>query len=135
MYLQAQLLETYRDICVFLKLQSPDLPIINLNPCVHLSRFTRNLNFFSVTDAKSIQANTEDTSEEKNIQEEKEGGKELMEIDQVKQKYNKKTLRDEHGNYPVWMNRREVKKRSRINRKRKQKLKRQQIKDKRKNKN
>jgi cell fate (sporulation/competence/biofilm development) regulator YlbF (YheA/YmcA/DUF963 family) len=90
---------------------------------------------FSVVDAKSIQANTEDISEEKNIQEDEEAGKELMEIDQVKQKYNKKTLRDEHGNYPEWMSRREMKKRSTVNRKRKEKRKGRKIKDKRKNKN
>jgi hypothetical protein len=91
---------------------------------------------FSVVDAKSIQTNTEDISEEKNAQEEEEVvGKELMEIDQVKQKYNKKTLKDEHGNYPEWMSRREMKKRSKINRKKKEKPKRKQIKAKRKNKN
>jgi hypothetical protein len=90
---------------------------------------------FTVVDAKSIQANTADVSEGKITQEEREVGNELMEIDQEKLKYNKKTLRNEHGNYPVWLSRREVKKRSIFNRKRKQKNKRKQMKDKQKNKN
>jgi hypothetical protein len=90
---------------------------------------------FSVVDAKSIQANTDDIPEENGTEEENtEAEKEVMEIDQVKQKYNKRTLRDEHGTYPVWVSRREVKKRSIGNRKRKQKLKRKQIPDKQKRK-
>jgi hypothetical protein len=44
-----------------------------------------------------------------------------MQFDPVKQKYNKKTLRDEHGNYPMWMSRREVKNRTIGNRKNKKK--------------
>jgi hypothetical protein len=95
----------------------------------------RNLNFFAVVDAKSIQANTEDVSKENIIQEENEGkGKELMDVDPVKQKYNKKTLRDEHGNYPEWMSRREVKKRATGNRRNKQKRKRKRLREKPKNK-
>jgi hypothetical protein len=90
---------------------------------------------FSVVDAKSIQANTEHIPEEKEIGEEnKEAEKEMMEIDEVKRKYNKKTMRDEQGNYPVWMNRREIRKRAIENRKRKQKLKRKRIQDKQKRK-
>jgi hypothetical protein len=57
-----------------------------------------------------------------------------MEIDEVKPKYNKRTLRDKHGNYPVWMTKGEVKKRSIGNRKRKQKLKRKKIQDRQKRK-
>lgn len=100
-----------------------------------MSLFYIKFGLFSVVDAKSIQANTEDIPEEKGIEEEeKEAVKEVMEIDEVKQKYNKRTLRNEHGNYPMWMNRREVKKRSIGNRKRKQKLKRKKIQDKQKRK-
>jgi len=93
------------------------------------------LEFFAVVDAKSIQADTEDASEEKILQEENEGErKELMQVDPVKQKYNKKTMRDEHGNYPVWMSRREVKNRSIGNRKNKKKQKRKRLRDKEKKK-
>jgi hypothetical protein len=78
------------------------------------------LEFFAVVNAKTIQADTEDVSEENIVQEENEGEKkDLMQVDPVKQKYNKKTLRDEHGNYPMWMSRREVKNRSIGNRKNK----------------
>jgi len=53
----------------------------------------------------------------------------------VKKKYNKKTLRDEHGNYPVWMSRREVKNRSIDNiRNKKKKQKRKHLTDKQKKK-
>jgi hypothetical protein len=72
-----------------------------------VSLFYSKFELFSVVDAKSIQANTEDIPEEKGIEEEKETEKEVMEIDEVKQKYNKRTLRDEHGNYPLWMSKRE----------------------------
>ncbi|XP_023711996.1 protein LLP homolog isoform X2 [Cryptotermes secundus] len=98
-------------------------------------------NIATVVDAKSIQANTEDIPEEKGIEEEEEeeeeeneAEKEVMEIDEVKQSYSKRTLRNEHGNYPVWMSKREVKKRSIGNRKRKQKVKRKRIQDKQKRK-
>jgi hypothetical protein len=92
-------------------------------------------NIATVVDAKSIQADTEDASEEKILQEENEGErKELMQVDPVKQKYNKKTMRDEHGNYPVWMSRREVKNRSIGNRKNKKKQKRKRLRDKEKKK-
>lgn len=57
-----------------------------------------------------------------------------MQVDPVKQKYNKKTLRDEHGNYPMWMSRREVKNRATGNKKNKQKQKRKRLRDKRKKK-
>ena len=40
-----------------------------------------------------------------------------MEVDGVKQKYNPKTLKDEHGQYPVWMNQRAVKKQRGLNKK------------------
>lgn len=90
---------------------------------------------FSVVDAKSIQASIKGIPEEKGIGEgNKEVEKEVMETDEVKRKYNKKTMRNEHGNYPVWMNQREVKKRAIDNRRKKQKLKRKKIQDKQKRK-
>jgi hypothetical protein len=89
------------------------------------------LEFFAVVDAKTINANTEDVSEENIVPEENEGKeKELMQVDPVKQKYNKKTMRDEHGNYPVWMSRREVKNRAIGNRKNKQKQRRKRLRNK-----
>jgi Learning-associated protein. len=94
-----------------------------------------NLEFFAVVDSKTIQADTEDVPKENIVLEENDGaGKELMDVDAVKQKYNKKTLRDEHGNYPVWMSRREVKRRATGNRKIKQKQKRKRLRVKQKNK-
>jgi len=94
-----------------------------------------NLEFFAVVDAKAINANTEDVSEENIVREENEGKeKELMQVDPVKQKYNKKTMRDEHGNYPAWMSRREVKNRAIGNRKNKQKQKRKRLRNKQKKK-
>jgi hypothetical protein len=91
------------------------------------------LEYFAVVDAKTIQTDTEDVSKENIVREENEGeGKELMQVDPVKQKYNKKTLRDEHGNYPMWMSRREMKNRAIGNRKNKKKLKRNHLRDKQK---
>jgi hypothetical protein len=92
------------------------------------------LEFFAVVDAKAIKANTEDISEENIVREENGEEKEIMEVDPVKRKYNKKTLRDEHGNYPVWMSRREVKNRATGNRKNKQRQKRKHLRDKQKKK-
>jgi len=92
-------------------------------------------NIATVVDAKMIKADTEDVSEENTIRKENEGvEKELMQVDLVKQKYNKKTLRDEHGNYPMWMSRREVKNRAIGNKKNKQKQKRKRLRDKQKKK-
>ncbi|KAK3590820.1 hypothetical protein CHS0354_012413 [Potamilus streckersoni] len=34
----------------------------------------------------------------------------VMEVDKEKPRYNPKTLKDEHGHYPVWMNQRRIKK-------------------------
>lgn len=94
-----------------------------------------NLEFFAVVDAKMIKADTLDVSAENIVQEENKGEeKEMMQVEPVKQKYNKKTLRDEHGNYPVWMSRREMKNRSIGNRKNKQKQKRKRLRDKQKKK-
>jgi len=88
-------------------------------------------NIATVVDAKAIKADTEDVSKENVVQEENEGEeKELMQVDPVKQKYNKKTLRDEHGNYPEWMSRREVRNRAIGNKKNKQKQKRKRLRDK-----
>jgi len=79
-------------------------------------------NITTVVNAKTIRTDTKDVSEGNILLEENEGEeKELMQVDPVKKKYNKKTLRDEHGNYPVWMSRREVKNKSIGNRKNKKK--------------
>ncbi|KAJ9576308.1 hypothetical protein L9F63_006808 [Diploptera punctata] len=72
----------------------------------------------TVTDAKTIQQNKENPESE---------GKEAMETDEKKQKYSKKTLRNEHGNYPIWLSAREVKKKAIANRIKKQKSKRKNI--------
>jgi hypothetical protein len=93
------------------------------------------LEYFAVVDAKTIQADTEDVSKENIVREENEGeGKELMQVDPVKQKYNKKTMRDEHGNYPMWMSRREMRNRAIGNKKNKKKLKKKHLRDKQKKK-
>jgi len=94
-----------------------------------------NFEFFAVVNAKTIRTDTKDVSEGNILLEENEGEeKELMQVDPVKKKYNKKTLRDEHGNYPVWMSRREVKNKSIGNRKNKKKQKRKRLTDKQKKK-
>ena len=39
-------------------------------------------------------------------------GESLMETEDLQsRKYNRRTLRDEHGQYPVWMNQRSIQKR------------------------
>ena len=38
-----------------------------------------------------------------------------MDVDTDAKKYNKKTKLDEHGNYPVWMNSRQIKKQKKKN--------------------
>lgn len=107
------------------------LPFKSLYSCEFYSKFE----LFSVVDAKSVQASTEDIPEEKGTGgENKETEKEVMEIDEVKRKYNKRTMRDKHGNYPVWLNQREVRKRAIENKKTKRKLKRKRIQDKQKRK-
>ncbi len=40
-----------------------------------------------------------------------------MEVDGTKGKFNPKTMRDEHGQYPVWMNQRQMKKQKTKNKK------------------
>ena len=42
-----------------------------------------------------------------------------MEVDDTKSKYNRKTLKDEHGQYPIWMNQRAIKKQKRLRKKNK----------------
>ncbi|XP_013416840.1 protein LLP homolog [Lingula anatina] len=53
---------------------------------------------YTVTDASNIKKNKETTSGE------------TMDIDQAPRKYDKKTMRDENGQYPVWMNKKAIKK-------------------------
>jgi len=70
-------------------------------------------NITAVVNAKTIRTDTKYVSEGNILLEENESEeKELMQVDPVKKKYNKKILRDERGNYPVWMSRREVKNKS-----------------------
>ncbi|XP_054715214.1 protein LLP homolog [Uloborus diversus] len=56
----------------------------------------------------------ESTTSENNV------GADVMEVDTPKPKYHPKLLKNEHGNYPVWMNQRAIKKhKSRIAKKHK----------------
>lgn len=69
----------------------------------------------TVTDAKTIK---EQQSTSKN----NESCDVAME-DGVKRKYNKKTLKDENGSYPIWLHPRKIKKVKRANKKNKSKNK------------
>ncbi|XP_078042923.1 protein LLP homolog [Augochlora pura] len=55
----------------------------------------------TVVNAKFLKdnANTKDTEE---------GEVNKMDVDKEAKVYNKKTMRDQYGNYPVWMNRRKI---------------------------
>ncbi|OXU23193.1 protein LLP homolog [Nasonia vitripennis] len=55
----------------------------------------------TVTDAKAIKGSKDKENEVENVEEEKMD-------DGTARVYNKKTLRDQYGNYPVWMNRRKI---------------------------
>ena len=44
-----------------------------------------------------------------------------MEVDNTKSKHDRKTLKDEHGQYPVWMNQKSIKKLKRAKKKNKDK--------------
>lgn len=57
-----------------------------------------------VVDAKTIKENAKAKEDG-----EAEAG-ENMDIDKGGRVYNKKTMRDQYGNYPVWMNRRKIEK-------------------------
>nr|XP_003702432.1 PREDICTED: protein LLP homolog [Megachile rotundata] len=56
----------------------------------------------TVVDAKKIKENT------KTKQDAEADGTDMMEVDSNGRVYNKKTMRDQFGNYPVWMNRRKI---------------------------
>ncbi|KAK1128271.1 hypothetical protein K0M31_002741 [Melipona bicolor] len=75
----------------------------------------------TVVDAKTIKENeqaetneqaTEDKQAETNEQatedEQTETNGETMDVDTNGRVYNKKTMRDQYGNYPVWMNKRKI---------------------------
>ncbi|XP_069705208.1 protein LLP homolog [Periplaneta americana] len=83
----------------------------------------------TVVDAKSIPSVQDEPSKE-NAAVRVEEGEEVMEVDKVKEKYNKRTMRNEHGNYPQWMSSREVRRRAIANKVRKQKQKKKKGKDK-----
>nr|XP_033322717.1 protein LLP homolog [Megalopta genalis]XP_033322719.1 protein LLP homolog [Megalopta genalis]XP_033322720.1 protein LLP homolog [Megalopta genalis]XP_033322721.1 protein LLP homolog [Megalopta genalis]XP_033322722.1 protein LLP homolog [Megalopta genalis]XP_033322723.1 protein LLP homolog [Megalopta genalis]XP_033322724.1 protein LLP homolog [Megalopta genalis] len=59
------------------------------------------LEIATVVDAKSLKDNakTKDTEE---------GDVDKMDVDKEVKVYNKKTMLDQHGNYPVWLNRRKI---------------------------
>lgn len=54
-------------------------------------------NIVSIKDSKAVKEKTN-----KNAEQEK------MDDNGVKHNYNKKTLKDEHGTYPIWMNKRRI---------------------------
>uniref|UniRef100_A0A1B6GVB8 Protein LLP homolog n=1 Tax=Cuerna arida TaxID=1464854 RepID=A0A1B6GVB8_9HEMI len=61
----------------------------------------------------NIESEEEDETKEEEIKEEetKEENKEECEpMDDGRRIYNKKTLKDQHGNYPVWLSSRKIKK-------------------------
>lgn len=60
-----------------------------------------------VVDAKKIK---EDQAKTKDVKSDAITDQEQMEVEKIENArvYNKKTLRDQYGNYPVWMNRRKV---------------------------
>lgn len=59
-----------------------------------------------VVNAKKIKKDIK-AKEIKDAQPETETGEEQMEVGDARV-YNKKTLRDQYGNYPVWMNHRKI---------------------------
>ncbi|XP_003702432.2 protein LLP homolog [Megachile rotundata] len=56
----------------------------------------------TVVDAKKIKENS------KTKQDAEADGTDMMEVDSNGRVFNKKTMRDQFGNYPVWMNRRKI---------------------------
>lgn len=60
-----------------------------------------------VVDAKKIK---EDQAKAKDVKSDAITDQEQMEVEKIENArvYNKKTLRDQYGNYPVWMNKRKV---------------------------
>lgn len=56
----------------------------------------------TVVDAKTIKENKEANNDTK-------ADDEKMDLDTDKRVYNKKTMLDQYGNYPIWMNKREIK--------------------------
>ncbi|XP_076643669.1 protein LLP homolog [Halictus rubicundus] len=55
----------------------------------------------TVVDAKSLKDNTKTKNTEKD-------DTDVMDVDKDSKVYNKRTMRDQHGNYPVWLNRRKI---------------------------
>ncbi|XP_076249669.1 protein LLP homolog [Calliopsis andreniformis] len=56
----------------------------------------------TVVDAKTIKENTNSKGDTE------ANGSEKMDVDNGSRVYNKRTLKDQYGNYPVWMNRRKI---------------------------
>lgn len=57
-----------------------------------------------VVNAKKIK---EDQAKAKDMKSDAAANQEKMEVEDARV-YNKKTLRDQYGNYPIWMNRRKI---------------------------
>uniref|UniRef100_A0A023GE02 Protein llp n=1 Tax=Amblyomma triste TaxID=251400 RepID=A0A023GE02_AMBTT len=62
----------------------------------------------TVVDAKQVTERTFESGELADIQADDQTG--TMDIDKPVRKYDPKTLRDEHGTYPVWMSPRAIRK-------------------------
>lgn len=60
--------------------------------------------FLQVVDAKQIKEN----SKRKEAEADTTTTTEKMEVDSGGRVYNKRTMLDQYGNYPVWMNRRKI---------------------------
>lgn len=66
-----------------------------------------------VVDAKTIKENEqakedEQAKENEQANDNSETNGETMDVDTDGKVYNKRTMRDQHGNYPVWMNKRKI---------------------------
>ncbi|XP_076284854.1 protein LLP homolog [Lasioglossum baleicum] len=57
----------------------------------------------TVVDAKSLIDDAKSLNDT-----EKGGADDTMDVDKDSKVYNKRTMRDQHGNYPVWLNRRKI---------------------------
>lgn len=60
----------------------------------------------AVVDAKKVKEDAK-TKQVKDVESKTETDKEQMEVEGARV-YNKKTLRDQYGNYPVWMSQRKI---------------------------
>lgn len=67
---------------------------------------------FQVVDAKTIKENErakeDEQAKDDQANDNTETNGETMDVDTNGRVYNKRTMRDQHGNYPVWMNKRKI---------------------------